>query len=85
MCRKHIVKLYNNSHGPGYKNIQLCVNETDFLTLEPLKDIPSSQFFSFKENDGIIEDEEPQKEEAFFQCKQCPLLPGNRSKICCLT
>ncbi len=54
MCRRHIVKLYNNSHGPGYKNIKQCVNETDFLTLERLDNIPLTQFFSYEEDDGII-------------------------------
>ncbi len=54
MCRRHIVKLYNNSHGPGYKNIKQCVNETDFLTLERLDSIPLTQFFSYEEDDGII-------------------------------
>ena len=81
MCRKHIVKLYNNSHGPGYKNIKLCVNETDFLTLEPLKDIPSAQFFSFKENDGIIYGYNISSLYEYIFKKNNDLNPYTRSKI----
>lgn len=30
------------------------VNDADFLTMEKLSDIPKTQFFSFKDNDGFI-------------------------------
>ena len=50
----YIVNIYNKAHGPAHKNRKLCVNETDFLSLENLSDIPQTQFFSYKENDGFI-------------------------------
>lgn len=52
--RLFLVKVYNNYHGPAFKNRKLCVNETDFLTLEDISDIPYAQFFSYKDSDGMI-------------------------------
>ena len=36
------------------KNRTKIVNETDFLTLEPMKELPYFQFFSYKDSDGFI-------------------------------
>jgi hypothetical protein len=42
--------------GPAFKpiNRKLCVNDTDFATLEPLDEIHYNQFFSFSDEDGTI-------------------------------
>jgi hypothetical protein len=50
--RGHLIRHFNNLKGPGIKNE--CVNETDFYTLESLKDLDKSQFYSFKDKDGFI-------------------------------
>ena len=31
-----------------------CINQTDFFSLEDLKDIENSQFYSFKDKDGFV-------------------------------
>ena len=49
-----IQRKYINSHGPAYKNRQLCVNTMDFLTVEDLTNIPLVQFFSYKDDDDFI-------------------------------
>jgi len=49
-CIKKIIFL----HGPASKNRKLCVNETEFFTMEPLNTISYSQFFSFKDVDNMI-------------------------------
>jgi len=58
MIQKHIrgkiCRNYIAYHGPAYKNRSLCTNDTDFVTMEPLKDIPSQYFFSYKDLDGFI-------------------------------
>ena len=41
-------------HGPAYINRSLCTNQTDFFTMNDLKNIPINQFFSFKDQDGFI-------------------------------
>jgi hypothetical protein len=52
--RKSIYKKFMRLRGPARMKRELCVNETDFYTMEPIKDIPYSQFFSFKDKDGVI-------------------------------
>ena len=40
---------YELLHGPAFRQRNKCVNDTDFFTMENLKDIPDHQFFSFKD------------------------------------
>ena len=51
--RGHIVRYLNKLKGPAYLN-RKCTNETDFFTLEDIKDIPDAQFFSYKDKDEFI-------------------------------
>lgn len=51
---KYIYKKYKKLHGPARMERSLCVNNCDFFTMDPLKDIPYLQFFSYKDNDGKI-------------------------------
>ena len=50
--RGHLRRYINKLRGPGLKNT--CINETDFYTLNYLKDLDKSQFYSFKDKDGFI-------------------------------
>ena len=52
--RGFLTRYYMASHGPAVKNRGLCVNATDFLSMDDLKDIPYEQFLSFKDDDGFI-------------------------------
>jgi len=52
--RGNIQRKLNNLRGPAFKNIHLCTNNTDFITLDNLTDLPINQFFSFKDSDGFI-------------------------------
>ena len=53
--RGHLQRVFNSTlHGPAYANRQLCVNQTDFLTMEEMASIPARQFFSYKDVDGFI-------------------------------
>ena len=45
--RKCYVKLYAKLHGPARFKRALCVNETDFFSMDAIKDIPHKQFFSY--------------------------------------
>jgi hypothetical protein len=53
-CKRFLYKKYKILHGPARVKRELCVNETDFYTMEPIKDIQYNQFFSFKDKDGTI-------------------------------
>lgn len=52
--RGHLLRKYNGLHGPGFKNKNICTNTTDFFTMDPLSELPNSQFYSFKDADGFI-------------------------------
>jgi hypothetical protein len=51
--RGHMVRYLNKLKGPAFIN-RKCTNETDFFTLENIKDINDSQFFSYKDKDNFI-------------------------------
>jgi hypothetical protein len=52
--RAHLVFKYNSKHGPAMIHRKLCVNETDFFSMEPLSKIPYAQFMSYKDVDDMI-------------------------------
>jgi hypothetical protein len=39
----------NKLRGPALYNREICTNETDFYSLDPIRDIPNHQFFSYEE------------------------------------
>lgn len=53
MLRGHLLREYIASSGPAMKNRNICVNDTDFATMEPLSEITYNQFYSFKVNDNV--------------------------------
>jgi hypothetical protein len=52
--RKILLKNYISLHGPGFYNRSKCTNDCDFVTLDELKCIPYTQFFSFEDEDNFI-------------------------------
>ena len=52
--RRHMVRLSFRIRGPAYKNKRLCVNDTDFVTMEPLEEITMENFFSYQDNKNFI-------------------------------
>jgi hypothetical protein len=52
--RRYLRRQYNKLRGPARFNRRLCVNETDFFTMDDLIDIPYTQFYSFQDRDSTI-------------------------------
>jgi len=52
--RRYLLKTYNKLRGPALFKRNLCVNDTDFFTMDNIVDIPFSQFYSFKDADNTI-------------------------------
>lgn len=52
--RGYLHRKYIRLHGPAYKSREMCVNDCDFLSGEPLKDISYQQFISFKDKDEFV-------------------------------
>jgi len=53
IIRGNLLRKYIKYGGPALMNRELCVNETDFATLEDIKLIPYNQFFSFTCNNNV--------------------------------
>lgn len=59
---RYLRRKLNKLRGPALNDRGICINETDFYSLDPIRDIPNHQFFSYEEikqphfyNDEIIE------------------------------
>ena len=52
--RRYFRQKYNKLLGPALYNRSLCMNTTDFFTMEDIKGIPYIEFFSYKGNDDSI-------------------------------
>lgn len=52
--RKFLVKKYWNMRGPALLRKDLCVNDTDFNTLDPINEIDFYDFYSYKDDTGFI-------------------------------
>jgi hypothetical protein len=50
----YLIKKYIKSHGPALFNKKMCVNDTDFYTLDKITDIPHYQFFSYIDKDNFV-------------------------------
>ena len=91
IVRGTFMRKYILLAGPALKlkNRKLCVNDTDFATLEPLNEIPYNQFFSFADSDGTIYGCDIaslfeilcKKSKYDIRAKKGPLNPYNRRNI----
>jgi len=54
MFRGHLQRRYNNLHGPAFMKREICTNTNDFLSMEEMKELPYSQFISYKDDDGFV-------------------------------
>ena len=52
--RGYLQRFFNRLHGPAYIKRSLCVNETDFFTLDSLSEIDKYQFISFRDKDNFV-------------------------------
>lgn len=54
IVRGHFVKRMMYFLGPAVKNRSLCVNDSDFITLDPLSELPIYDFFSYIDKKNMI-------------------------------
>jgi hypothetical protein len=52
--RGWMVRSCLRDRGPAVKNRSLCVNDSDFVTMDPLVEIPFFHFFSYKDTNDFI-------------------------------
>ena len=53
----------NKLRGPALNNREICVNETDFYSLDPIREIPNQQFFSYEE---FAKEEDRSKKSCYY-------------------
>jgi hypothetical protein len=54
LVRRNFIKMHARASGPAYNDRSLCVNDTDFYSMEPMSDIPRNQFISVKDGSGMV-------------------------------
>jgi len=52
--RGNLQRKFNNLRGHGFMKRELCTNNTDFVTMEEIKNIPFNQFYSYQDEDKMI-------------------------------
>ncbi len=52
--RGFLVREMESARGPAYKSRSLCINETDFKTMDSLNEIPQEYFFSYRDPGGFV-------------------------------
>jgi len=52
--KKFINKKVIKARGPAFKNREICINKTDFFSMDSIIDISDNQFISFKDTDDTI-------------------------------
>ena len=67
--------------GPAFKKKSLCVNDTDFYTLEPICNIHHSNFFSYVDASGFIYGFELNSLITMLRKQGTIINPYNRNKI----
>lgn len=54
VIRRNFIKMHARMSGPAYNARSLCVNDSDFYSMEPMSEIPRNQFISFKDDAGMV-------------------------------
>jgi len=52
--RGWIVRYFIKLKGPAFKDVSLCTNDTDFVTMEPLNEMSKDVFYSYKDSKNFI-------------------------------
>jgi len=52
--RGFLVRESEKSRGPASQDRSICVNDTEFYTMNPLNDIPRENFFSYRNQHGFV-------------------------------
>jgi hypothetical protein len=52
--RGWIVRYLLRLKGPALNNVSICVNDTDFITMEPLTEMNKEMFYSYKDSKDFI-------------------------------
>ena len=54
LVRRSFIRTHARMSGPAYHDRSLCVNDTDFYSMEPVRDISHRQFISVRDDSGMV-------------------------------
>lgn len=54
IVKGYFVRRSFKLRGEAFKSRSMCINETDFYTLERIQDIPFQEFFSYTDNNNFV-------------------------------
>jgi SAP domain len=79
--RGYLVRNSFITRGPAFKDVKKCVNDTDFITLDPLNEIPFFDFYSYQDSAGFIYGFSVSSLISLLAQKGTIINPYNREKI----
>jgi len=81
LVRRNLVISEIKARGPGLFKRELCVNDTDFYTLDPITDIEYNRFYSYVDENKVVYGFDLRSLEMMFEKQERLLNPYNRAKF----
>ena len=81
LFRRHMVRFSFRIRGPAFRKRVSCVNDTDFITMDPLDEIEWHDFYSYTDEKGFTYGFSISSLIALFKQKGKLINPYNREKI----
>jgi len=85
IIRGYFTRLSFKLRGSGFKNRTICTNTTDFLTMDPLDEIPHSRFYSYTDERKFTYGFDLNSLISIYKKKGKIVNPYNREKISLVT
>lgn len=81
LVRRNLEMSQMAARGPGLFQRELCVNDTDFYTLDPISNIEYNRFFSYADKNNVIYGFDLRSLEMMFEKQERLINPYNRAKF----
>ena len=81
LVRRNLENSQMRSRGPGLFRRELCVNDTDFYTLDPISDIEYNRFFSYSDTNNVVYGFDLRSLEMMFDKQDRLINPYNRASF----
>lgn len=52
--RRHFVMRWVKVHGPAFRNTATCVNQTDFVSMDPISQLDQRYLYSYKDDKNFV-------------------------------
>ena len=81
LVRRNLAISQMKARGPGLFRRELCVNDTDFYTLDPISEIDHRRFFSYADENNVVYGFDLKSLEMMFEKQERLINPYNRAKF----